>query len=555
MSLTKMQMEEIVRFDWKRRTGLDFDGRRFGSVTGAHAPHVTGCYSLCHGSHVFKGRKNPPRKTLRYNYIEVGRAPAKSLGEVFAGKAEAPKAERDLDVTVVHVAVRLDGAYRPVVKDVARWHLDTGLCEMRDMDCRPICGWVVYWDRRDYESRKADPFGDMSPREGTPVDCKWWNGGKWKFGGGATFPFHETVNLDTLKGTRYEYCQYRDDIGPIGLVDWLMLYRQEPKVELLAKARLWSLISPSGLAALKDRQVFDFVRKNMGEISGKKGLRTREVLYAAKHGTTIKEAQRRFTFVENTKGYLDGCRVRTWCRTPENDRFKFRMDYDRLRRTLPKWHVSVEEYSRYLEYAFDNGLDLRNEGTLYPPTSGGRKVFMARLEKLEAEDAKRRRAEERARREEARRAKAERKAAIEAEKKWLAAIMEVRMAEIEAFQKSVLRSGVLKGSGYTLVLAKTQKELLAEGRRMGNCVGCGTYGRGIVKGDTLIVMLGLGGKSYCDIEIERKSWRVRQCYLKGNKVAPDSLHKLAKKIAACLKAIHQSHRKRKMFKALERKSA
>lgn len=96
MSLTRKQMEEIVRFDWKRRTGLDFDGRRFGSVTGAHAPHVTGCYSLCHGSHVFKGRKNPPRKTLRYNYIEVGRAPAKSLGEVFAGKAKAWRRNAEL---------------------------------------------------------------------------------------------------------------------------------------------------------------------------------------------------------------------------------------------------------------------------------------------------------------------------------------------------------------------------------------------------------------------------------------------------------------------------
>lgn len=555
MGLTRKQMQEIVAFDWKRRTELDFDGRRFGSITGAKAPQITECWSLCHGSHVFKGAKKPPRKTLRYNYIEVGRAPAKPLGEVFAGKTEAPKSERELDVTVVHVAVRLDGAYRPVVKDVARWHLGTGHCEMRDIDCRPITGWLVYWDRRDYENRKVDPCFDLSPREGTPVDSRWWDGGKWKFGCGNAFPFHETVNLDALKGTRYEYCQYRDDAGSIGLVDWLMLYRQEPKVELLAKAKLYPLISPSGLAGLKDRNVFDFVRKNMGEIAKKRGLRAREILYAAKHGTTICEAQSRFSFVERTKEHLDGCRLRTWCRLPESERFKFRVDYDRLRRTMPKWRVSVEEYARYLEYAFDNGLDLRNEGTLYPPTRGGRKAFMARLEALEAADAKRRREEERARRAAARKAKAERKAAIEAEKRYLAEIMEVRMAEIEAFQKSVLRSGVLKGSGYTLVLAKTQKELLAEGRRMGNCVGCGTYGRGIAKGDTLIVMLGLGGKSYCDIEIERRSWRVCQCYLKGNHVAPADVHALAKKIAACLKAIHQSHRKRKMFTEPRRKSA
>ena len=50
MSLTKAQMAEIVAFDLKRRTGLDFDGRRFGSITGAKAPHLTETWGLCHGS-------------------------------------------------------------------------------------------------------------------------------------------------------------------------------------------------------------------------------------------------------------------------------------------------------------------------------------------------------------------------------------------------------------------------------------------------------------------------------------------------------------------------
>ena len=94
---------------------------------------------------------------------------------------------------------------------------------------------------------------------------------------------------------------------------------------------------------------------------------------------------------------------------------------------------------------------------------------------------------------------------------------------------------------------------------MGNCVGCGLYGKGIVEGDRLIVMLkkpnGKGFESFCDIEIDRKTWVVKQCYLKKNEQAPEEVRELARKIAHWLKAVHKRHQKRKMFKALERKSA
>jgi hypothetical protein len=81
---------------------------------------------------------------------------------------------------------------------------------------------------------------------------------------------------------------------------------------------------------------------------------------------------------------------------------------------------------------------------------------------------------------------------------------------------------------------------------MNNCVGNGVYGRGILEGHTLIVMLkSADGKSYCDIEIERNTWMVRQCYLKGNKLPPDEVRKLAKRIAAELKKIYKLSKKRK----------
>jgi len=442
MSLTCRQVAEIVAFDAARRPR--------------------------------KGAR-PLRSTLRYNYIVP---------------------DRTRDVTVVHVAVRLDRAFRPAVKDVARWHVKTGRLELRDIDYHSLAGWLVDWS--------------------APGD--WRDGGTWTCGKGLSFPWSATVNPDALKGTRYAFCQYTDKARcRAGLVGWLILYRQEPKVELLAKAGLYDLICPAGIAALKSRRMRDWVMAHLDELARGRH-KVRDVLYAARHGLTVAAAAARFKLAVD---------VRDWLAT---DWEKPRLDYGRLAKALPKWGVDAAEYARYLNYAHAVGRDLRNEGTLYPPTAGGRAAFMARLEALEAEEARRQRAERR------RQARAQRKREAD-ERKRLAALMEVRAPELEAFQRSLKRTDVLRGCGYAIVLAKTQRELLAEGRRMHNCVGCGTYGRAIVTGDALIVMLrDADGKSCCDIEISRRNWKVRQCYLKRNQPAPQEVRALADRIAAALKA-------------------
>lgn len=452
MSLTRKQIDEIARFD------------------AAHRPN---------------GRWLPTRRTLRYNYIvpDEGGSP------------------RTRDVTVVHVAVRLDGERRAVVKDVGRWDLKTGRLTLRDIDYHGLGGWIVGW----------------RASEG------WRDGGAFRFGAGLTFPWHATVNPEALKGTRYAYCRYSDETRcKAGLVGWLMLYRQEPKVELLARAGLHALICPAGLAALKSRRVRDWVTAHRDELA-KRRRKARDVLYAARHGlSSVAAAERIFAVAES---------VRRWLST---DWERPRLDYVRLAKALPKWGVGASEYARYLNHAHGAGRDLRNEGTLYPPTAGGRAAFMARLEALEAEEARLERKRRAARR------------------KRLAEMMEVRAAELEAFQRSLDRVRTLKGCGYALVLAKTQKELLAEGKRMHNCVGCGTYGEGIVAGDLLIVMLrDADGESFCDIEISRKNWRVRQCHLQRNARAPEDVQTLADRIAAALKAEHARHRRRRLFAAPE----
>ncbi len=546
MSLTKRQVEDIARFDWERRTGGDFDGRRYGSVTGDHVPAMTEDWTPCRGVNpqdVRAGivRPLPPRKTLRYNYIIAGRA---------------GKDGRRPDVTVAHVAVRLDWAYRQVVKDVGRWHIKTGRLELRDIGYHGCAGWLVSWDRKDrlgdgkrtakarppkrgaaagaaatgqaagHDGRQAAATGQETghdgqgatagqnaamtlarvARAGTPVDKGWSDGGKWKFGAGLTFPWHETVNPDALRGTRYEWCQWTSDTG---LVDWLMLYRQEPKIELLVKAGLHSLVCPSGLRALKDRRVRDLVMAHRGEIAADEDVSVRDITLAVRRGVTLKVAMRAREIASEVRCRVDMREVRV------------RPDWVRLTELLPKWGVHGSEYARYLMHAHEAGLDLRDAGTLYPSAKGGREAFMARLEDVEARAA----------------AAARRRRKKECER--LKRLMASRLAEIEGFQRSLGRVKALKGCWYAIVLAKSQKELLAEGKLMHNCVGNGTYGEGILAGDLLIAMLrDADGKSYCDIEIVRRGWKVRQCYLKRNGRAPQEVRDLADRIAAALKAEH-----------------
>lgn len=531
MRLTKKQVAEIVAFDWKRRTDGDFDGRRYGNVTGAHAPYMTEAWEPCRGSDVYKGKK-PARKTLRYNYI----VPAKTRNA------------KTRDVTVVHVAVRLDQYYVPVVKAVARFHTATGITEMRDMDYKGIAGWCVEWSSADYRGKKWN--GQRGTGNGKRPAPRLAKGGewcvfkndkgveKWHFGRGYHFPCHETVNVAAIQNTRFKYCQYADvGKGPTGLVDWLMLYRQEPKVEHLAKAGWYGLVTPMGLQALNDRKVFDWMREHQKE--AKEEVRVQYLVWAARHGKSLKEAVKFFAFKRRFTHSMWGVNNAIGSRWKEEHgtydvprKYSLKIDWWRLYSTCGKWKIGVTEYINYLQTAIEAGLDWLNEGTLYPPTNGGREAFMERYERLEAQVA----AEKRKRERRAKKAESERLKALFAE----------RMQEIEMFQKSLERVKTLKGCGYKLILAKTQEELIQEGKKMNNCVGNGVYGRGILEGDTLILMFkGADGKSYCDIEIERKTWKVRQCYLKRNQLPPDEVKKLAERIAAELKKIYKLSKRRK----------
>lgn len=491
------------------------------------------------------GRKMP-RITNRYNYIVPCDSRVKSLSEVL-------EPDRPKEVCIVNVAVKPGLDDVPVVREVVWMWPETGRIEVAGCHYKGRAGWVVEWAWKDLRRRKDQP---RTPWRRARYLTKTTERYSYRCGcPGLCRSYDATVNPYALAETRYKYCQYADELKcKTGLMEWLSLYRDEPKVELLAKCGLYCFVCPAGLKALEDKRVFAWAKDNAELLRKYSYVPINYALWAARHGSTLEDARRHYDLVHNLCHELDSVRYHLRIGGYDGrglgrrENFKLKLDYERLAGLLKKWHVDAYEYGRYIEHAFDLGYDLRNEGTLYPPTRGGRKAFMARLEELEKECARQERIRERA--EEKRR-----KAAAKAEKEWIAKTMKVRFKEIEAFQKSLKRTETLRGCGYTLVLAKTQKELRAEGRRMGNCVGNGTYGRGIIEGDNLIVMLGLGGKSYCDIEIDRRNWRVNQCYLKGNTTPPEEVRELAAQIAAFLKDEHRRHRKAGLFNVPRRKAA
>lgn len=521
--LSKQQLREIVTFDRRARGLGEYDGRRYGTMSKRAlafcSKHVLAAdpyggmpesgspyWNAADGERIKDGA--PTRKTLRYNYIVRGKW---------------TKDPRKREVKVYHVAVRLNREYCPIVKVVATYSPVTNKVRFRDMGYHGLCGWIVYWDRKDYDNKAIRAW--IYPRA-----LDKWDDHSCKWGDGIKFPWHETINPQALEGTRYQYCQYRDGLGT-GLCDWLWLYREEPHIENLAKMGLYDFITPFATKAMKDKRVFRWVLEHADEM--KKRCSVKAAIWAAKNGKTLADGNRHFELVESMKHAFG------WHGRPDGIRF----DYERVAKLLTKWHVHVEDYGRYLCECKRAGLDLRNEGTLYPPTKGGRDAFVARTEALEREGD---RIERNARRREARlHAKEERE-----RQERLANLAKERAPEIEAFQKSLDRTKTLRGCGYKLVLAKTQAELLKEGKRMGNCVGCGTYGEGLVIGNTLILTIkGADAKERYCVEIDRTNWTVRQCYGRHNSAAPDAVRNLAIRVAESLKAKAAEMRKAKKRRA------
>ena len=422
----------------------------------------------------------PSKRTLRYNYLTV---------------------EEDGGVTVHHLAVHpKHGAL-----EIARFPIDGSLKGLfRQCGKHGIAGWLVFWTEADYLKPRYNYYNrdygmDWSEDAYTP-----------------SFDYYALVNPEVLAQSRFRYSQYASQ-KRFGVINWLSLYAKDSRLELLAKAGLWCLCSAAGLKfAAKHRE---YVRTHLAELKDCR-YTPREIEYAIVHHIGLADARDTLEYAASMGRVLG--------------RLKLGLDYGAVRKSLAEWDADEHEYRRYLEYSKELGYEMRCEGVLYPRFKG-RAEFAKRLEELERKVCAKRAREERERRREwARRNREAAKREAE-EQKRLEALMAGRVDEIRRFQSSLDRTATIDFGAYRCVLAKSQDELLKEGRKMGNCVGHGHYGRGIALGKTIIVMLKRGNASFVDIEIDRTDWSVRQCYRKFNEKAPDECWEIAKRVCSFLK--------------------
>ena len=413
--------------------------------------------------------------------------------------------KRNGEVRFVVFAVRLSKDYRQMIQPICTMDTDRDSVALRNVGFHGLAGWIVYWNEEDCE------WGSMSSWYGVVRFGEWTDSFTWKMGVGFVFPYAPVLNIEALEGTRYRYHGWQSGCR-VGLYDYLRLYRRWPKVELLAKAGLWSIVNTSTMRRLgKNKTLMAFVRAHLAEIA-EDGYGITEIDIAMRRGCTLKKSRLR----RQTALYMRQYGIRHPMGVDRAVDWLLRAARARNRKS-PFVLGVVQEYARYLSYSEEAGYDLTSRHVLFPAVKG----FPERLERVEREAAKE------ALRKKRRESYAARKRRERAK--------ETMKAIVEKFSGATVR-------GFVVAVPVTQKSLKALGDVMSNCVGDGRYAIRIKDGQSVIIALAAKGKSVACIELDMVRGVVAQCYGPRNTVPPEKA-----KIAAedLLKGIKETIKWRK----------
>lgn len=392
-------------------------------------------------------------------------------------------------------ALRLEGRTRkPLVKCVQRYYSNRTRIDTRDVYRGYMGGFQVDFSDMTRNCRHyAESYFTPESLAKNPV-------GEWDYfdfeGWRTSFTVWGTT-INDYAGTKYA----KSGIMESGLhpMRFFQLYRISKSVEFLVKGGLQWLLTPSFVTKLRDRKdIFNFFRMNLGTIK-KDRYSISEITYAVSHKcdlfrarltlAAIKKFKDSYYAAENIPKEIDRYELSQWC---------------------VKNNVQPNEYKRYASYINRVGGDLTAFGVTYP------RDFRTAIERAEAEADRLRRREERAKK------KAERLANADVEN------------AIKEMAKRLATLNGITGSGYCVVVPKSRKDLVDEGKAMRNCIGAMGYDRKIANGDSLIFFLrGLDGKRNVDVEVrvERKGKRVKlvlaQCYEPCNTRASEEAHTFA----------------------------
>lgn len=386
-------------------------------------------------------------------------------------------AERDGEMTVSTWLVSRRRSGRPECTEVVRASTRRiGRVEMRNWAFTPIAGWRLVCGDGRWHSIEADWF----PKDYDPL-----------------------VNPEAIGGTRYARCGWTPGCG-VPLMRYVALWREFPEVERLAKAGLGSLVNRPCVRRLARRDgFFRYVAQNRRLVASAKAS-SAVVTYGHAHGMPLADALRDF----DAKRWL---RMRGIVGVTAREAF-------RVRSWIGRHEIDCGEYARYLGYAREAGWDLGDRAVLLPP----HERFRDRLEYAEAEVERRRRERERL----DRRAEAERRRARSR------TIREVASRFAAAVDARALRSALV------VVMPLSRRDLVDEGKAMRNCLGRMGYDAKIAEGRSVVLFVrGADGGRVADVEIDRATWKVRQCYGPRNSRASDEAWRVAVAAARRMKRL------------------
>lgn len=401
----------------------------------------------------FDAQTRTNRRTRRFNYL----VPARNGG-----------------VKIFTVAVRRTKDERTEAKVIATHDPRRKRIYLRDVHFSGIAGWVVTWN-------SSGEIAGTIP---------------WAFGRGNSFQYEPIVNPEQLESSKYARCGWMPGHG-IGLVDFLHLYESDPRVEYVAKAGMWSLITPGGVKRLREnREFFEFCREHATEIkSGKFGLR--DILSAMRRKVSLAKAKAYFDAVNEFAAHGG---IPATARTHAE---KLLAWSKRLQETGRIW---LSEYARYLRLADRCGRDLSYEKNLFPSAP----EFSEILERVEEDAAK-----------------------LDKRLKSKDYRMGMKRARERFGHIAGIKFGVLSAE-----IPFSKSALQREGREMKNCIGRLGYDSKIARGLSLIVFIRRDGVADADMEISLGAKpRIEQLYSSGNKTVATDVEAFSQKILSLVKKV------------------
>ena len=422
-----------------------------------------------------------------------------------AGNVAILRPEPDGEVSYLVAAMHYKHGVKPY--PVAQWRSDRPMQVFaRDIDFSGIGGWIVRWGAAMKRDHSGMYMGYSSRWDQRKDDDEY----EWKNWAQVLMLWAPVLNHEALAQTRYKYCGWRNNCR-VHFPQFIRLYQQEPKVELLAKAGMWQLCSPGKVKTLaKDKRVLRFVMQNPRSCE----VDWTSVRWAAKNGKTLRDAENRKRELDEINHYWHWCRAWYW----HKDMAEL-FDKREARAYCMKHGVDPGQYLEYLSLMRRHRpqLDLRARTNLYPTNFKKANAIVKRMETIAQKKAE---AERRAQ-------EAERRRKYEAE-------LAMRDENIRKFVDELkAKISKVKTGDYKILWLTKQDEFVKEGQDMGNCIGGGDYSLGMSRRDCVCLVLASEGERV-DVEIG-KDWKVRQCYTRYNARPSDAAAKIAARIAAALK--------------------